>query len=218
MRIKLGLLIIWSGWQCCSLGCQSTLTVNQVHRLSDLEQSVVNELNLARTRPQVYIEFLEARRPHYDGRYYSPSGEIMVETKEGVTAVDEAIAYLKKMKPTPALTLSDGMSRGARDHVQDQGPRGTLGHAGSDGSQPWDRITRYGIWQKTVGENISYGEKNARDIVLSLIIDDGVPGRGHRLNVYNPAFRKIGVACGYHQEYRLMCVTTLAGDYTEKPK
>ncbi len=218
MRIKLGMLILWSGWQGCFWGCQSTWTVNQVYRPSDLEQSVVNELNLARTQPQTYLEFLEVRRTHYDGRYFSLPGDVLLETEEGMAAVDDAIAYLKKVKPAPALILSYGMSRGARDHVQDQGPRGTRGHIGSDGSQPWERIARYGNWQKTVGENISYGEREAREIVISLIIDDGVPDRGHRTNVYNPAFHKVGVACGYHQEYDVMCVTTYAGDFTDKPE
>ena len=70
-----------------------------------------------------------------------------------------------------------------------------MGHTGADGSLPWDRVARYGQWSGTIAENISYGaygESDARRIVLSLVIDDGVASRGHRDNILNAAFSVIG--------------------------
>jgi len=184
--------------------------------LSPLENAVVYEINMARTAPKDYASLLEQRRKYYDRKILRLPGETPILTKEGVRAVDEAIRFLRSIQPLPPLIPSKGMSSGAKDHVKDQGSAGSSQHKGSDGSQPSDRVNRYGTWEKSIGENISYGSNQARDIVMGLIIDDGVPSRGHRKNNFNSDFRVIGVACGPHPTYRTVCVITFAGGYIEK--
>jgi len=188
-----------------------------VSYLSTLEAGVLQEMNLARTQPATYAEFLEERRQYYRGRRFERPGEVPIVTNEGVGAVDEAIRFLRRVKPVGALSPSQGMSRAAQDHVRDQGPSGSTGHRGNDGSRMSERVNRYGRWSGKIGENISYGRSDARDVVIQLIVDDGIRSRGHRKNMFDPEFRLVGLACGDHAGYGVMCVTTFASAYDELP-
>ena len=197
-------------------GSAQPLDAEQIDYLSPLENAVIHEINMARSSPRSYASFLEERKWYFDGRLLKIPGERIILTKEGAAAVNEAISIIRSMNPVPRLSPSKGMSLGARDHVKDQGSLDSIGHGGRDGSQPWDRVNRYGTWEKSIGENISYGDDRARNIVMGLIVDDGVPGRGHRTNIFNPDFHVIGVACGHHGTYGTVCVITFAGGYKER--
>jgi uncharacterized protein YkwD len=163
--------------------------------------AVLRELNLARENPKLYATFVAESRPLH-----------MIEHGR---AVDEAIHFLKKSRPLPPLTLSPGMCHAAADHCAEQ-VAGQLGHDGSDRSSPGDRISRYGSWSTTWGENISYSQKTARGVVLALIIDDGVRSRGHRKNIFSPRFNYAGAAFGAHARYRTVCTIDFAAGYAER--
>jgi hypothetical protein len=51
-----------------------------------------------------------------------------------------------------------------------------------------------------------------------LLIDDGVPSRGHRVNILRESFLSVGVAINTHPNYGMICVIDYAGRYTDKPE
>ena len=67
-----------------------------------------------------------------------------------------------------------------------------------------------------VAENISYGGNTARGVIIQLIVDDGVPGRGHRVNIFSPTYRFVGVGCESHARYNGTCTLDFAAGYIEK--
>jgi len=172
---------------------------------AQLSREVLAEMNRLRVDPRGYIAVLETYRRQFDGDIVIRPGQISIQTREGVAAVDEAIQFLRLQAPVGALRSDGLLDLTARDHVLDQGPTGYVGHYGSDG---WDFATRavrrggdpYG------GENISYGYDTAREVIIQLLVDDNVADRGHRVNLFRPGYVRAGVACGRHALYYFMCV------------
>ena len=111
------------------------------------------------------------------------------------------------------LKPADGLCKATEYLSKDQQKKGGIGHIASDGSAPVNRIMRYGEWNICIAENIDYGSFDPRQIVISLLIDDGVPDRGHRKNILDPCFQFVGVSFGNHPTYQSMCVMDFAGDY-----
>jgi uncharacterized protein YkwD len=183
---------------------------------SALERGILKEINFARTEPKTYASLLEARRRYYHGGLLRRPGQVPLRVQEGVAALEEAIRFLRRQRAAPRLALSEGLTRAGADHVRDTGPRGILGHTGSDGSSVAERASRHGIWHGAVGENIAYGLSEAREVVVALIVDDGVSGRGHRRNLFDPRYGAAGVACGPHRDYRAVCIVTFAASFSER--
>jgi uncharacterized protein YkwD len=172
--------------------------------------AVVREMNLARTNPGAYAAHIEAIRANFRGNVLVLPGKTMVRTKEGVHALDDAIRFLHQARPLAPLSLSPGMCRAASDHCVEQAD-GRMGHG-----DVASRMNRYGRWSAIWGENVSYGKSSARAIVMALIIDDGLPGRKHRKNIFNPAFGVAGAASGSHARYGNMCSIEFAGSFAER--
>ena len=173
----------------------------------DFDDEVLAEVNFARAHPADYArELRDAARQPDDG--YS---SLAYEDRD---AVEEAIGFLMRQPPLPPLRSDDRLAAAARAHTSAQGPRGELGH-GAPGSLGL-RLQRNGMWAGLAAEDISYGHDTARDVVRQLIIDTGVPNRGHRNNIFGRAYQVAGVGCGAHRVYGSMCVIDFAGALVQR--
>jgi uncharacterized protein YkwD len=182
--------------------------------LTENERQIIIEINMVRTDPAEYAHrFLAPLRSSYHDKLLQFPGEIAISTNEGIPALDECIKKLEDSRPLSPLVPRKGLTLAARDHARDQGKSGATGHTGSDTSTMESRLKRYGRWEISAGENIDYGNGDARRIVASLLIDDGVPSRGHRSNLLDRSFKVVGVAVGPHHVYGHMCVMDFAGSY-----
>jgi uncharacterized protein YkwD len=87
----------------------------------------------------------------------------------------------------------------------------------SDGASPEARLDRYGAWGVSYSENADYGATiSGRDVIEDMIIDDGVPNRGHRRDTFDPSARAVGIGCAPHPRYGTVCVIDQAGSFTPR--
>lgn len=194
---------------------QTSKTSATSTNLSDSERELLDEINQARANPQLYASYLENLKPQFSDKVYTPPGKTPLKTEEGWNAVDDAIKFLKALKPLPPLIASNGLSLAALTHVKDQSNTGGTGHRGGNSSMIEDRIKPYGRWAGAIGENICYGNESARERLLTWLIDDGFPTRGHRRRLLGSEYQVAGISCGSHPQYNAMCVLTLAGGFSE---
>jgi len=180
-----------------------------------LEAAILRETNLMRRDPRAYADKLEVIRTQYRGnRIHRGPDQPIIVTVEGVAALDEAIDALRRApRRLPRLAHSNGLELAARAHADDLAISGGLGHRGSDGSAPDERVARVGTWDGLVAENISFGPDDAVEIVIGLLVDDGVLDRGHREVLLTRELFFAGVACGPHPGYRITCVMDYATSF-----
>ena len=183
--------------------------------LSSTERDLLTEINQARANPQLYASYLEKLKPLFKGKEYDRPGHDPLVTEEGWSAVEDAIKFLKLARPLPALKLSQGLYLAAAAHVKDQSGTGNTGHKGSDSTFIEQRVKPFGTWQGGIGENLAYGEDSARERILTWLIDDGFPSRGHRRRLLSGEYKVAGISCGPHPQFTSMCVLTFAGGFTD---
>ena len=196
-------------------------TAKYCQYMTAIEREMIYEINRVRSSPKSYIQYLQPMLTYAkdkletfgkgDKNYsltFTSSTKNGKEIKtvdttwhymnvEEVKALTTLIDDLKKLKPLSVLKPDSGIYNAAKKHANDQNDHEwKLMHTGSDGSDPWDRIISFSPSMSFGNENIAGNSKKiitARDIVIQLLIDDGIPGYGHRYNLLNPSWTH--VAC-----------------------
>lgn len=180
-----------------------------------LKKEVVIEHNRVRTNPKSYIPILEQYMKYFNGNVLEkPDSDEGIETLEGKHAYVEAIKFLKTQKPICKLEFNEELSRASQDHCNDIGKSGSCDHKGSDGSTNDDRIGRYLDWDIAIAENIDFGATSGEELIISLLVDDGIEDRGHRDTLFNTKVNYIGIGVGYHREYDVCTVIDYVGTIT----
>lgn len=176
-------------------------TAKDVPYLSHEEKQVILLTNLARTDGQLFVRtlldnYLQSKGNSKRSRY-----------------VASLISDLNKVKGLPILQLNEKLCQSAAFHAHDMGMKGLTGHNSSDGTIAFTRIKRFlkPTGNYTLAENCSYGFSKALDIVMQLLIDEGVRDIGHRKNLLSTKLDQVGVAIQPHQSaYRYNFVQDFA--------
>lgn len=162
-----------------------------VSYMTTREKDMVKEINLIRSNPKGYIPIIEAYIQEQEASLSQVvSGKQYI--KDEIKTAKELIKELKNTDAMPILQPHEGVYKAAQVHGDEGKRKGRLDHVGKDGKWPWDRIKAYAGFNNG-GENLVGGLQDVRKSVIVLLIDSGIPNRGHRKALLNPAWKY--VAC-----------------------
>ena len=156
---------------------------NNTAYMKPVEKQMVDEINLLRNNPSGYVRHVldyvnEQRR----------TGGFPISQ----SVVNELVSELNALSRLSTLQPSECIYNIARKHGEDQKPLGDVNHRGRDGLSAYERITKACPSLSDATENLVAGPSSVRESVIILLIDEGIPNRGHRRALLNPKWRYVG--------------------------
>jgi len=151
-------------------------TASNANYMTAAEKEVIYILNLARINPVLFANTVIKKYPASRSSYYTSLLNTML-----------------KLKPAKLLNPDSLCFAGAKCHAINSGKEGYVGH---------NRSTEEcrAKWYYN-GECCDYGNSKPLDIIMSLLIDEGVESLGHR-KICLGDYKKIGVSIQQHITYR----------------
>jgi len=163
-------------------------TATNTDYLTENEKLVYYYLNLARLNPPLFAETFLIKYTKWNSyedlslsSYYTGS---LYKT-------------MKNMQPVGVLSPQKNLFESAKCHAVSSGKAGYIGHT---------RLSNSGCVSKFSGECCSYGQFDALEIVMQLLIDSDVPSLGHRKICLSSSYNTLGVSVQPHKTYRFNSV------------
>lgn len=184
---------VWQQWDEAVI--EQANTAKNIDYYSEEEKQVVLLMNLARL----------------DGALFASTFLTNYLQETGMpknSYVSSLYRNLKVVIGLPLLNPIKDLTDIAVGHATQSGKTGHVGH--KEMNKRFAPVFGSAYFQ--MAENCSYGYENALDIVLTLLIDDGIKSLGHRKNILNKGYNFTGVSIQQHKEYRYNCVIDFGGD------
>ena len=189
--------------------------------LEQIKKEVIYETNRIRTNPKAYIPILEKYLENFDDNILTrPDKNECIETQEGPKAYKEAIEFLKNQRPINEIEFDEEASKVAEEYAKKLSNSGE-DEQGEDETHIEERVEKYLDYDFAISECIDFGGSTGIEVIVNLLVDDGVKLRTHRENLFSNKFQYYGVAVATHPEYDFCTVIDYFGDilsYKNKEK
>lgn len=110
----------------------------------------------------------------------------------GLSAIEAEVVRLvnieRQKEGLQPLVASSELSNVARKKSEDMAKNNYFSHTSPTYGSPFEMMKQFGIKYNTAGENIAKGQLTAQSVVNAWMNSSG-----HRANIMNPSFNKIGV-------------------------
>lgn len=179
---------------------------------SQMENKILELMNQLRVKPSFYVPILEQMKTKYeDNHFINMDMKAKMVTKEGSTAVVEAINVLKnlstKLQPLKRNNALDLAARRFQTFLEQSGNISPV----SGEMKLEERVKNYMKEGGIVAENICFGCVNAHNVINQFLVSDGIPQKIHRDNILNQRFTHVGISLGEHPKYKFSCVVVFFG-------
>ncbi len=177
---------------------------------SKFRSSLLNEHNRLRADPLEYIEIIKKYLDSIDqDDCLTFSNGQKYPLREGKKSFQEAISFLERQPPIKILAYDEVLSQAAQDWADFL----------SDGSAQYNistsslaqRLDKYLEWDFACAESIDLGSSSPRDVIVTLLADDGVVSRCHRENLFREDVNYIGIGISIHKDYGTCVVMNYVG-------
>ncbi len=145
-------------------------------------------------RYEVGLDEMKRANPHIVNPALIYPGDVLniPATDTGVLEYEKEVVRLVNVERTKRgllpLTMDWQLSRVARYKSQDMRDNGYFAHNSPVYGSPFQMIKSFGISYRTAGENIAKGYKTP-----AAVVNGWMNSAGHRANILNASFTKIGV-------------------------
>jgi len=170
---------------------ETTNTAANSAYLSIEEKNIVWLCNLARFDGDLFSKTFVKEYIEKNQVLYSPY-------------VKSLFSDLKKTKNVILFKPDKRIYELAKGHAIWCGKKGKIGHQKFQDRAKKSKHTKF-------SENTQYGDFIALDIMMDLLIDEGIKSLGHRKNILSPLYKHIGVAIEPHKKYKYNCVMDFGG-------
>lgn len=178
----------------------------EVQRMSG---DLVRVINMARANPSSMVPYAEEHLKSFvdEYSYEDPLNRpnTLISTQEGRKGVMDCITFLQAASAVgqvePNLCLENVASEYAHQ---------TMSNAQFRPPAIGDLINKQGRWRGSIGQTVSYGNKDPFAIVLALLIDDGSVDKGHRRSIFDEKFLQVGAVLTKHDPDGYCCVIEYA--------
>ena len=195
---------------------QQANTAANVTYLSNEEKNIVLYMNLARIDGEkFYYTVLEDYINNYNSKVRKFRNYNDLKISKNNPYYLSLLTHLRGIKNLPMFYPEDKLSFVSRNHAIDLNRNNLDTHESSNGDKFSKRISKY-YPNRTMSENIDFGNANGLDIVCHLLLDCGVPSLGHRFTILDQKNKMniVGVSIQRHPSYSWCAVI----DYVAKPK
>lgn len=151
--------------------------------LSKGEKDVIYILNLIRAYPALFVKTVLKKYPEASGNGYLAEDSFYFIS---------LVKTLEQMEPLNILTADKDCFESAKCHATSSGIAGYVGHVRQ--TKDCQAKTSFN------GECCDYGHSDPLDIILSLLIDEGIPSLGHRMVCFT-SYAKVAASIQPHTRY-----------------